>query len=156
MYTKPGSTYWQEGTFVKGKYLMETVREQEQCDETVGDLYSETCPCREILDLVASKWSALIIGRLEEDTHRFGQLRRAIPGVTQKMLTQTLRRLEKDGLVHREVIPTRPPQVEYSLTDLGRSASSPLAAIRDWSEANLGAIKQARQQFAQLESQQQR
>lgn len=117
----------------------------------VGDLYSDTCPCRDILDLVASKWSALIIGRLEESPHRFGQLRRAIPGITQKMLTQTLRKLERDGLVHREVLPTRPPQVEYSLTDLGRSATEPLQAIRIWAEQNLQRVGQARLQFDQAE-----
>ena len=87
-----------------------------------GDLYLAECPCRDILDLVASKWSTLIIGVLEAEPHRFGQLRRAIPGITQKMLTQTLRRLEQDGLVHREVlVEMRPPQVEYSLTELGES-----------------------------------
>ena len=64
--------------------------------------------------------------------------------MTQKMLTQTLRRLEQDGLVHREVIPSRPPQVEYSLTELGHSASEPLRAVRDWSEQNLGRIRKAR------------
>ena len=126
----------------------------EQCDATethVGDLYSATCPCRDILDLVASKWSALIIGRLEVEPLRFGQLRRAIPGVTQKMLTQTLRRLEVDGLVHREVIPARPPQVEYSLTDLGASIADPLAVVRRWSEQHLGDIQNARRAFAERE-----
>lgn len=115
----------------------------------VGDLYSSTCLCREILDLVASKWSALIIGRLEESPHRLGQLRRAIPGITQKMLTQTLRRLEQYGLVHRKVLPTRPPQVEYSLTELGRSAATPLSAVRTWAEENLQHVHQARLAFAE-------
>ncbi len=113
----------------------------------IGDLYSASCPCRGVLDLVASKWSSLIIGRLEADVLRFGQLKRSIPGITQKMLTQTLRRLEEDGLVARNVLPTRPPQVEYSLTDLGRSATAPLGAIRDWAEQHLGDIEAARQRF---------
>ncbi len=92
---------------------METTQDRtSEIEPHLGDLYSPTCPCRDILDLVASKWSALIIGRLEEKPHRFGELRRAVPGITQKMLTQTLRKLEQDGLVHREVlVQKRPPQV---------------------------------------------
>lgn len=116
---------------------------------TTGDLYSAECPCRDILELVASKWSTLVIGRLQEQPHRFGELRRAIPGITQKMLTQTLRRLEQDGLVHREVLAEmRPPQVRYSLTDLGVSVTEPLEAIRLWTEAHLADVEAARVEFA--------
>ncbi len=118
----------------------------------IGDLYSDECPCREILNLVASKWATLIIGRLEDGPLRFGQLRRAIGGITQKMLTQTLRRLEQDGLVHREVLAhMRPPQVEYSLTELGQSVTEPLAAIRDWSEQHLPDVQAARQRFEEMQ-----
>jgi len=113
----------------------------------LGDIYSAECPCRDVLDLVASKWSSLIIGRLERNPYRFGELKRSIPGITQKSLTQTLRKLEQDGLIHREVIPARPPQVEYSLTPLGMSATEPLAAIRDWAEQNLPMIQAAREKF---------
>ncbi|MEM9563210.1 MAG: helix-turn-helix domain-containing protein [Actinomycetota bacterium] len=123
----------------------------DECE--TGDLYSDACPCRDILDLVASKWSTLIIGRLEDGSLRFGQLRRAIPGITQKMLTQTLRRLEQDGLVHREVlVQMRPPQVEYSLTELGHSITEPLAAIRDWSESHLPDVRAARRRFEDLQA----
>ena len=122
---------------------METIDEP-----AAGDLYSDQCPCREILELVASKWSTLIIGKLQEQPHRFGELRRAIPGITQKMLTQTLRRLEQDGLVHREVLAEmRPPQVRYSLTPLGTSVTEPLEAIRVWTEAHLGDVRDARRAF---------
>ncbi len=118
----------------------------------LGDLYSADCPCRDILDLVASKWSALIIGKLEETPHRFGELRRAVPGITQKMLTQTLRRLEHDGLVARRVLAEkRPPQVEYSLTDLGTTVTEPLAAMRDWTERHLPDVRAARRRFDELE-----
>lgn len=114
----------------------------------LGDVYSATCPCRDILDLVGSKWSALVIGRLEEEPLRFGELRRAVPGITQKMLTQTLRLLERDGLVHRRVlVEKRPPQVEYSLTDVGQSVTEPLAAIRDWSQRHLTTVVAARREF---------
>lgn len=116
--------------------------------KVLGDLYSESCPCRSILDLVASKWSTLIIGRLEARPYRFGELRRAVPGITQKMLTQTLRRLERDGLVDRRVLADmRPPQVEYSLTELGHSAAEPLAAIAKWSEDHLPDVRSARLRF---------
>lgn len=114
----------------------------------VGDAYLDDCPCRDILDLVASKWSTLIIGRLEERPHRFGELRRSVSGITQKSLTQTLRRLERDGLVARTVLAEkRPPQVEYSLTDLGVTATGPLGAIRAWSEQNMPRVVSARERF---------
>ncbi|MEM9134906.1 MAG: helix-turn-helix domain-containing protein [Actinomycetota bacterium] len=119
----------------------------------LGNLYSAECECRDILDLVASKWSALIIGKLEEEPHRFGELRRAIPGITQKMLTQTLRRLERDGLVDRTVLTQmRPPQVEYSLTDLGLTVTEPLAAMRTWTEQHLPDVRIAREHFEEASS----
>lgn len=115
---------------------------------STGDLYSAVCPCRDILDLVGSRWSALVIGRLEERTLRFGELRRSVPGITPKSLTHTLRRLERDGLVSRTVLmDKRPPQVEYSLTELGHTATGPLKAIRDWSEQHLGHVLDARKRF---------
>ena len=116
------------------------------CDDR-RDVYARNCPCREVLDLVASKWSALVIGALEGGPMRFGALRRRIEGVTQKMLTQTLRELERDGLLDRTVYPTVPPAVEYALTALGRSVADPLAAIRDWSEQHLDQIKAAREDY---------
>lgn len=115
--------------------------------KTVGDVYADACPCREILDLVGSKWSTLIIGLLEQNPHRFGDLRRGLSTVSKKVLTDTLRKLERSGLVSRTVLPTRPPQVEYALTDLGRSITAPLAAIRDWSEANLSDVLDAHGRF---------
>ncbi|MEM7093647.1 MAG: helix-turn-helix domain-containing protein [Actinomycetota bacterium] len=103
-----------------------------------------------MLDLIGSKWSVLVIGRLEEGPHRFGELRRAVPGITQKMLTQTLRRLEEDGMVHRQVLAEmRPPRVEYSLTYLGVTISEPLEAIRHWTEQHLPDVRRAREAFAE-------
>lgn len=117
----------------------------------LGDLYAIGCPCRDVLDLIGSKWSVLVIGRLEERPYRFGELRRAIPGITQKMLTQTLRRLEQDGLVNRKVLAEmRPPRVEYSLSELGQTITEPLEAIRVWTEQHLPDVRIARQQFAQV------
>ncbi|MBP2473254.1 DNA-binding HxlR family transcriptional regulator [Crossiella equi] len=116
-------------------------------DESIRDVYSRQCPCRDLLDMVADKWTALTIGALEDGPRRFGQLRQRLEGISQKMLTQTLRTLERDGLVTRTVYPTVPLRVDYELTDLGRSAVAPLAAIRTWSTSNLPEVVRARQEF---------
>lgn len=101
------------------------------------DVYSAQCPCRGLLDLLANKWSALAIGALEGGPKRFGELQRQLQGVSPKVLTQTLRRLEDSGLVDRVVYPVVPLHVEYSLTDLGKSASMPLGLLRAWVEENV-------------------
>ncbi|MGW4894768.1 winged helix-turn-helix transcriptional regulator [Kitasatospora sp. NPDC004240] len=101
------------------------------------DVYAAACPCRDLLDLLANKWSALALGALEEGPQRFGALRTRLQGVSPKVLTQTLRRLEDHGLVDREVFPEVPLRVEYSLTDLGRDACAPLAHLRTWVEHNI-------------------
>ncbi|WP_086678606.1 winged helix-turn-helix transcriptional regulator [Amycolatopsis pretoriensis] len=101
------------------------------------DVYEAQCPCRALLDLLANKWSALTIGALEDGPLRFGELRRQLQGVSPKVLTQTLRRLEDRGLLDRVVYPAVPLHVEYSLTELGLSAAAPLAAVRDWIEHNV-------------------
>ncbi|MCO1581456.1 helix-turn-helix transcriptional regulator [Crossiella sp. SN42] len=116
-------------------------------EEGVRDVYSRECPCRDLLDMLADKWTALTIGALEDGPRRFGQLRQKLEGVSQKMLTQTLRTLERDGLVTRTVYPTVPLRVDYELTELGRSAAAPLAAVRAWSTANLPQVVTARQAF---------
>jgi DNA-binding HxlR family transcriptional regulator len=110
----------------------------------VRDVYLKLCPCREVLDMVASKWTALAIGALDDGPQRFGELRRKLDGITQKMLTQTLRTLTRDGLVTRTVYPTMPMRVEYELTSLGRSVSAPLKALRDWSQEHIDEIQDAR------------
>ncbi len=131
---------------------METISSAATNDDP-GDAYCETCPCRDVLDLVGSKWSVLVIGRLQEQPHRFGELNRAVPGITQKMLTQTLRRLEHDGLVEREVLGhMRPPRVEYSLTELGVTITEPLEAIRVWSEQYLPQVRAARRHHEAAEA----
>ena len=100
------------------------------------DVYAAMCPCRDLLDLLANKWSALAIGALEDGPRRFGQLRARLEGVSPKVLSQTLRRLEEQGLLTRTPYPEVPPRVEYELTDLGRGAAVPLADLRLWVEAN--------------------
>ena len=95
------------------------------------------CPSRVVLDRIADKWTALIIQVLANGTRRYAELRREIEGISQKMLTQTLRSLERDGLVLRKVHPVVPPKVEYSLTRLGRTLIDPLNTLCRWSERHL-------------------
>lgn len=104
------------------------------------DVYAALCPCRPLLDLVANKWAALIIGALEDGELRFGELQRRLEGVSPKVLTQTLRRLEDAGLLDRTVYPAVPLRVEYRLTDLGLSAAGPLSGLRRWAENNLDLV----------------
>jgi DNA-binding HxlR family transcriptional regulator len=95
------------------------------------------CPSRLVLDRIADKWTALIIQILARGTLRYAALQREIGGISQKMLTQSLRSLERDGLVQRKVHPVVPPRVEYSLTRLGRTLIEPLHALCRWSEKHL-------------------
>lgn len=113
------------------------------------NVYAAQCPTRQALDRIADKWTALIVGLLGERTHRFGELQRGIEGISHKVLTQTLRSLERDGLVHREVKPTIPPTVEYSLTALGRTLVAPLKAVRDWAEMHIDQVQAARDTHAE-------
>ena len=99
------------------------------------------CPSRLVLDRIADKWTALVIQILARGTMRYAQLQRAIGGISQKMLTQTLRSLERDGLVRRTVHPVIPPKVEYSLTRLGRTLIEPLHALCRWSEKHLAELQ---------------
>ena len=107
------------------------------------NVYAAQCPTRRALDRIADKWTALIVGLLAERTHRFGELRRSIEGISHKVLVQTLRSLERDGLVHRRPRATSPPTVEYSLTPLGTSLVGPLASIRDWAEEHIDELHAA-------------
>ncbi|WP_174187712.1 winged helix-turn-helix transcriptional regulator [Nocardia barduliensis] len=109
-----------------------------------ADVYSAKCPTREVLDHIAGKWTVLIIDALADGTMRYTDLRNRIEGISQKMLTQTLRLLEADGFVTRTVHPTIPPRVDYTLTELGHSLRTPIAALRDWIESNINRIEAAR------------
>jgi len=108
------------------------------------NVYAAQCPTRQALDRIADKWTALIVGLLGTRTHRFGELQRGIEGISHKVLSQTLRSLERDGLVRREAKPTIPPTVEYSLTPLGSTLVAPLKAIRDWAEQHIDQVQAAR------------
>jgi DNA-binding HxlR family transcriptional regulator len=108
------------------------------------DAYVAACPTRQALDRIADKWTVLIVGLLEQRPHRFGELLKGIEGISQKMLTQTLRSLEFDGLVSRRVKPTVPVTVEYSLTSTGRTLAEPVDAIRRWAEQHIESVLAAR------------
>lgn len=113
------------------------------------DPYTRSCPSRDLLDRIGDKWSVLILGELaDERPHRFAALRDRIDGVSEKMLTQTLRHLEQDGLVAREVFAEVPPRVEYRLTALGVTLRVPLAALREWSVAHVADVEEARSRYA--------
>jgi len=103
----------------------------------VGSPYHADCPTRHILDRVGDRWTVLIVGALWDDGVRFAELRRRIVGISQKMLTQTLRGLERDGIVLRTVHPGNPAPVEYSLTEAGRALREPLRALEDWALKHL-------------------
>ncbi len=106
-----------------------------------------SCPVRNVLDRIGDKWTLLALVALAAQPHRFSELHRAIPDISKRMLTQTLRELERDGLIEREVFPTKPPSVRYSLSPLGRSVLAPLAALVGWAEDSYGAIRAARERF---------
>ncbi len=119
---------------------------------TDWNVYNENCPTRLVLNRIADKWTVLIIGSLMSGTKRFGELRREIGGISQKMLTQTLRGAERDGLVNRKVFPTVPPKVEYSLTPLGVTLTGILEEIRIWSESNIEKVIQSQAEYDSVQS----
>ena len=108
---------------------------------------AENCPVRDVLGNVGGKWNTLMVQALAEKPMRFSALRRLIPDISQRMLTQTLRDLERDGYVERRVFPTKPPSVEYSLTPLGASFNAVLEPLVAWSAAHHAAIRDARARF---------
>ncbi len=113
-----------------------------------GDFDLAQCPVRGILDRLGDKWTTLIVIVLAQGARRFSALRRAIPDISKRMLTQTLRDLERDGLIARRVYPTKPPSVDYRLTALGESLLAPLTALIAWAESNQPEIVAARTAFA--------
>ncbi|GAA2891548.1 helix-turn-helix domain-containing protein [Streptomyces mexicanus] len=105
------------------------------------------CPHRLVLEHVTSRWGVLVLIRLLDRPHRFGELRRAIGRVSEKMLTQTLQTLERDGLVHRDARPVIPPRVDYSLTGLGREAAEQVRALAQWTERRMDDVLDARRAY---------
>ncbi len=110
------------------------------------------CPVRDVLDRVGDKWSVLILTALAEEPKRFSALNRAVGDISKRMLTQTLRTLQRDGLVDRTVYPTTPPTVDYRLTELGHSVLEPLSALIAWAETRHDDIRAARNAFDEDEA----
>lgn len=114
-----------------------------------GNPYTDRCPTRLILDRVGDKWAVLILGLLVNQPTRFNQLRRTIKGISQKMLSQTLKSLERDGLVKRRAIATVPVTVEYSITPLGRTLAQAVDPLRLWAERNVKDVLAAQRRYDQ-------
>ncbi len=117
-----------------------------------ADFDLSLCPVRGVLDRLGDKWSVLIVGTLATRPYRFSEIRRAIPDISKRMLTQTLRDLQRDGLVARAVFPTKPPGVEYRLTEMGETLCRPLAALLTWAVTNQTQIETARAAFKTAEA----
>jgi DNA-binding HxlR family transcriptional regulator len=112
-----------------------------------ADPYTAACPSRQVIDRIGDRWSVLILGTLADGPRRFTEVARHIEGISQKMLTQTLRGLERDGMVSRTVHATVPVRVDYELTDLGRTLTAPIAALEAWARDHIGDVLAARQRY---------
>ncbi|GHH19898.1 winged helix-turn-helix transcriptional regulator [Streptomyces lanatus] len=111
------------------------------------DTGEQMCPHRMVLEHVTSRWGVLVLIELLERPYRFSELRRAIGRVSEKMLTQTLQTLERDGLIHRDAKPVIPPRVDYSLTDLGREAAQQVRGLALWTEERMAEVLKAREVY---------
>lgn len=111
------------------------------------DVFNANCPSRTVVEILSDKWAMLLLWSLAREPLRFGELRRRLDGVTQKMLTQTLRSLERNGLVSRTVYPTTPPSVEYALLPLGKSVSGIAQQMCRWAEEHIVEVISARQEY---------
>jgi DNA-binding HxlR family transcriptional regulator len=112
--------------------------------QPAADPYTALCPSRQTLDRIGDRWTILVVGALADGPMRFTQLARRIEGISQKMLTQTLRGLERDGLVSRTVHATVPVRVDYELTALGGTLRAPIAALERWARDHMGDVQSAR------------
>jgi DNA-binding HxlR family transcriptional regulator len=124
-----------------------TARQRRQQAKREYDAFMAECPTRALLETLSDKWMGLVLGALADSTKRHSELARRIAGVSQKMLTQTLRTLERDGLVTRTVTPTVPVRVDYELTPLGRTLLPVMMGIKDWAEAHMDEVNAARRVY---------
>ena len=115
--------------------------------EPSGDLFDPDCPTRKVLDRIGDKWTVLVVLLLSDGPQRFSELRGQLGRVAPKVLTETLRRMERDGLLTRTVHPVVPPRVDYELTDLGQSLIAPIVVVGDWAEVNVGRITAAQEEY---------
>ena len=127
--------------------MTRTAQQQRTDEKVVFDAFMAACPTRQVLATVGDKWSTLIIVALAAGSQRHGELRKRIAGVSQKMLTQSLKSLERDGLITRTVTPSVPVRVDYELTALGRSLYPIVHELKLWSERNITAVIDARRAY---------
>ncbi|MFI9647967.1 winged helix-turn-helix transcriptional regulator [Streptomyces sp. NPDC052040] len=118
-----------------------------QQEDLPYDVFSKACPSRGTLEHVTGRWGALILGALHDGSFRFNELRRRVDGVSEKMLSQTLHALERDGLVHREAQPTNPPRVDYELTPLGSEVAERLLGLIHLLEGRMDEVLEARRRY---------
>ena len=111
------------------------------------NVYAAECPTRAVLDRIGDKWTVLLLGLLAREPVRFNRLKREIEGITQKMLSQTLKSLERDGLVARQAFATVPVTVEYTITPLGRTLQATVDGLRDWAEAHMAEVARAQSRY---------
>jgi DNA-binding HxlR family transcriptional regulator len=124
-----------------------TATQRREQDKLAYDAFMASCPTRQVMSTIGDKWSALLVNALADGPRRHGELARTVAGVSQKMLTQTLRTLERDGLVTRSITPTVPVRVDYELTDLGQSLVPVLQQLKHWSETHIEQVLAARESF---------
>ncbi|MFI9834965.1 MAG: helix-turn-helix transcriptional regulator [Streptomyces sp.] len=122
-------------------------RTPEQDQDLAFDVFAKACPSRGTLEHITGRWGALTLGALHEGSLRFNELRRRVDGVSEKMLSQTLHALERDGLVHREAQPTNPPRVDYELTPLGQEMATRLLGLIHFLEGRMDDVLDARQRY---------
>src|SRR4051794_18693869 len=128
-----------------------TAAQRRERERLAYDAYMAECPSRQVLDALSDKWVTLVLTALADGPQRYSELSRRIAGVSQKMLTQTLRTLERDGLLTRTVTPSVPVRVDYQLTRLGETILPVVAAIKQWSEAHIHEIHAARAAYDQTD-----
>jgi len=131
------------GTLKCGTYLRDS-------DLVKVDVYAKNCPSRQVLDRIGDTWSVLIVVLLAHGPQRYTELAKRIGGITPKMLTQTLRGLERDGLISRTVYAVVPPRVDYALTDLGHSLLELVSALEKWAEMHIDDVVEARADYDRL------
>jgi DNA-binding HxlR family transcriptional regulator len=112
-----------------------------------ADVYAKDCPSRQVLDRIGDTWSVLVVSALTDGSRRYTELARRIEGISPKMLTQTLRGLERDGLITRTVYPVVPPRVDYALTTLGHSLLDVFGALESWAEGHMQDVLDARAKY---------
>ncbi len=127
-----------------------TAAQRRAAEKADYDVFLAQCPSRQLLDRVSDKWAALVLVGLEDGPQRYSELARRIAGVSQKMLTQTLRTLERDGLVTRTVTATVPVTVTYELTALGHSLQAVMRELKNWAESHMAAVLEARASYDAL------